>query len=535
MRYFFVSLSNFGRQLMRKRLLSPSDLRLLGHLRDGKCDAEIADAMKLTQHALREQLKRVRNALQVKDRNHAVDRAIAQGLLERHHPYPENSVLLKRQRVGIVGCGRGGSAMLDNFHQNNVIDVVFVVDMDPNARGVKLAKELGIPVLWDASEIKGHEVDVIIDVTGSEKVAHELNRLKRPETEVMSGGSAMMMWQFIEERRKRFEERDQVLKAHETLYHLGLIIENIDSMQEAAHSIVKYATSLLNMPAGSLAVCDENGEEMVLAASTGFSDKFNARDRWPIRQGGLTDTVLNQSAPFFIQDINRHPSPSAGALDEGVVTVLAAPLTVDRSTVGILYLNEFKKRAIRAEDISLFSLLSIYAALTIDRVRSIEKLLHQSQTDSLTGLLNHRGLMAQANSEQQRAVRHNSIFSIVMLDVDDFKGYNDSFGHLEGNRALKELAHLLRCRARASDLVGRFGGEEFCIVAPELDKMQARSFTKRLVSRVAKHEFGSRRITISAGLATYLEDGESLVDLIKVADRRLYKAKKQGKNRTACS
>lgn len=118
-----------------------------------------------------------------------------------------------------------------------------------------------------------------------------------------------------------------------------------------------------------------------------------------------------------------------------------------------------------------------------------------------------------------------------MIDIDNFKSYNDSFGHLEGNRVLKDVSRLLMKTARVSDTVARFGGEEFCILVPELDRDQVMPFAERLVQIIADHEFPNRQVTISAGVATFPQDGETLTELIKCADGNLYCAKHSGKNR----
>ena len=144
-------------------------------------------------------------------------------------------------------------------------------------------------------------------------------------------------------------------------------------------------------------------------------------------------------------------------------------------------MNDFKRREFRAEDISLFSLLTIYAGLTIERVKAIEETRLLSITDGLTGLSNQRYLMEQLQKELQRAARHKNPLAVIMFDIDNFKAYNDSYGHLEGNKVLKTIARMLRKSTRLSDTVGRFGGEEFCLVMPEISKEGAKAFASRIV------------------------------------------------------
>jgi len=511
-------------------LLSPLELGILNGLQKGKSDSEVATFLGISKRDLHSNLQSIRQKLNVRSREHAIDRAVAKGFLQGASE-TGSGVEVPVSRVGIVGCGKGGVAVLSIFKENPGIEVAFVVDSNINAQGVAFAESLGIPVFDDYACVESEDVDLIINLTGSEEVEEDLRRLKSPQAELMGGVSALLMWQMTEERRKRLAERDRTLQEHESLYHLGVIIENMDSMSDSAYAIVDYACKLIGMPAGSLTICDENGEDMELVAAKGFSEEFLTNKRWKIRKGGLTDLMLNQSTPYFVQDIHDLNEPSPALVNEGVRSVLAAPLIIQRSVVGILYLNDFKKKEVSAEEISLFSLLTIYAAITVERVRSIERLWHQSQHDGLTGLLNHRSLTEQLQKETERSSRHNGKFSIIMIDIDNFKSYNDSFGHLEGNRVLKHVSRLLMKTARVSDTVARFGGEEFCILVPELDREQVMPFAERVVQNIAEHEFPNRQVTISAGVATFPNDGKTMTDLIKCADANLYCAKRSGKNR----
>lgn len=131
--------------------------------------------------------------------------------------------------------------------------------------------------------------------------------------------------------------------------------------------------------------------------------------------------------------------------------------------------------------------------------------------------------------EFQRSTRHSRCFSIVMMDIDHFKRYNDKFGHLEGNKVLKGLSKIFMNTVRATDIVGRFGGEEFCVILPEMNKKGATVFVKRLLREVSNVSF-NQKITLSCGIATFPDDEKTPLELIKKADTYLYRAKKSGRN-----
>lgn len=513
--------------------LSGMELRILEWVREGKSNSEIGTIIGKTQWAVKYHMASIMKKLDVSSRTQAVSQAISRGMME---PESIDASMANSPgiHVGIVGCGSGGEAVLNVLKENPSITIVGVVETDPHAPGLKLVRKEGIPVLADLKKLISKKLDVIIDLTDSKDVEAEILKLKQPGTELMGGLSAMLMWQLADERRKREKDKEKVLREHEALYHLGLIIESIDSINDAASAVVDYATKLLNMPAGSMAIYDEKREVMKLVASKGFSEEFKKNDVWTLRKGGLTGKVFNASGPIFIPDLREESSINPILLKEGARSALVAPLIVEGRIIGALYINDFKKRVLRAEDISIFSIISVYAALTIERVKSIEDMRMMSIVDGLTGLFNHRYMMEQLQKEYHRSFRHGTIFSVIMLDIDKFKPYNDNYGHLEGNKVLKEMAAIFRNGSRVTDVVGRFGGEEFCIVVPELGREDTVKFAEKLLREVAAYSFPNREITLSAGVATYKKDGDSPMELLERADEYLYQAKHQGRNRV-CS
>ena len=162
-----------------------------------------------------------------------------------------------------------------------------------------------------------------------------------------------------------------------------------------------------------------------------------------------------------------------------------------------------------------------------------EELEKLSITDGLTGLANHRFLMQRLNEEAIRSSRSERPFSVLMVDVDHFKQYNDSFGHPAGDEILKSVAHLLRECTRTVDCVGRYGGEEFAIIMPETDNAGAIVVAERIRTRIADEEFPNRAITLSIGLAEFPGDASTAPATIAIADQALYQAKRAGRDRVS--
>jgi diguanylate cyclase (GGDEF)-like protein len=160
--------------------------------------------------------------------------------------------------------------------------------------------------------------------------------------------------------------------------------------------------------------------------------------------------------------------------------------------------------------------------------------------DGLTGLHNYRYFRQQIERIVQQARRYGSSLSMLMIDLDNFKTYNDSYGHLRGDMILKEIAALLLAHTRASDLVARYGGEEFAVLLPETGEEQAHSVGEKIRQVVEEHPFAlaagelPKSLTISVGVASSNEE-PSADALIQKADVALYRAKESGKNRVIIS
>jgi diguanylate cyclase (GGDEF)-like protein len=159
-----------------------------------------------------------------------------------------------------------------------------------------------------------------------------------------------------------------------------------------------------------------------------------------------------------------------------------------------------------------------------------------ANTDSLTGLYNRRSFQERLEQEVDRAMRYHRPLSLIMIDVDHFKQYNDTYGHLQGDNILVEVAHTLKTLSRTSDIVARYGGEEFALILPETDKANAEILGRRLREYVEQHPFPgtehlpTKALTISVGIASYTPP-DTKEALIEAADVALYHAKREGRNR----
>jgi len=210
-------------------------------------------------------------------------------------------------------------------------------------------------------------------------------------------------------------------------------------------------------------------------------------------------------------------------------TYAAIPLLSENKFVGILTIDNLPKA-----DFDRFLIVAMQFALEIKKVLLYETVETLAITDSLTGLYTRRYFFERFDEELRRSERHGFKFSFLMLDIDDFKRCNDTYGHLVGDVVLKEIAHMAKGSTREIDLVARYGGEEFSVILPETDRAGAILVAERMRKKIEENVFKAYdeklKMTVSVGLAVYPDDSQETSDLIDRADRALYAAKSSGKN-----
>jgi diguanylate cyclase (GGDEF)-like protein len=186
------------------------------------------------------------------------------------------------------------------------------------------------------------------------------------------------------------------------------------------------------------------------------------------------------------------------------------------------------------QDKDKFIILAHQFALALQRVKLYQEVEQSAITDSLTGAHTRRYLMDRLEEEMDRSALHKMSLSVLMIDVDHFKGFNDQYGHLVGDQVLRSISLMIEENIREIDYVGRYGGEEFCAVLPDTDSEGGFFVAERIRKAIEEAEIDAYdtkiKVTVSLGIASFPQDAKAALELIDKADWALYRSKKRGRN-----
>jgi len=348
-------------------------------------------------------------------------------------------------------------------------------------------------------------------------------------------------------RRERFEEqlsnaneqlRSTVQRLEERASESRLLISARDEValclevSQAEASTVRYLAQLLPESGGSLCIVNNSRQIVETVSSWGepratLLEGFAPEHCCALRSGRMRWRHPDRS--------QVHCSHFLGAQPEHY---LCFPLVAHGETLGILYI-ECPTAAIAAKTEAhegTIASLGEMAAMAIAGLHLRQKLESQSIRDSLTGLFNRSFMEVALEREMHRAERRDKELALMMVDVDHFKQFNDSFGHEAGDVVLREVAECLRVSVRNEDVVCRFGGEEFVIILPETEApvaLERAELLRQTVSDLVLRYHGQplRQVTISIGMAIFPRHANTTDELLRCADRALYAAKHRGRNR----
>jgi diguanylate cyclase (GGDEF)-like protein len=364
-------------------------------------------------------------------------------------------------------------------------------------------------------------------------------------TALISLATAIFLWpllprvsRFLEERKRaesdldaanqRLTESLTLLKRRtrelDTLSHFGSLLQKCEKPDELAAAVARAAADL--------------------SISAGGAIYLSERDRaaWrPAALWGDPDLVPAEFSPLHCTMlVGRVGDCRHAAADESVPQQpdnhVCMPLRVKSETLGVLRFGGVYQPG-DAHLSMLMHTLAGRAALALSNLRLRENLLDLSMRDPLTGLFNRRHLDSALPLQERRARSHGSSLGVITFDLDWFKRLNDTYGHDAGDAALQLFAQILRESSRTDDIACRSGGEEFVVVLPGADLSGALRRAERIRETLAAHtvrhgDISLPPITVSAGIAAFPDNGNSLTEVLRAADQALYRVKDAGRNRS---
>ncbi len=336
------------------------------------------------------------------------------------------------------------------------------------------------------------------------------------------------------------EERAERVKELSLLIDVSQAISSSLDLDEVLAQITEKVGNALGFQEFTVVLYEAETKEYAVTQTFGMDDAMRMRveDLRFSETEGLISVMHASRNTVYVPDTKKEPRYlhyKGRRTDDG--SVLVVPMLYRDTPVGALAFNRPQVGAFTGNEIQILETVARQAALAIANAQLYQQTLELSITDPLTGLFNRRELERRLEMETTRSARFHQPFSVLMVDIDHFKHYNDTHGHPMGDKVLIEVARTLREQVRSVDTVARYGGEEFTVILPRIDKDLAPDIAEKLRAAIEAHAFPNEstqpggRLTLSLGVATYPHDASSHTNLLDHADIALYNAKREGRNR----
>ena len=446
-------------------------------------------------------------------------------------------ILLGKRRIGLVRVGFSLFPLKARIAE--IRDHIFLLTIGLLILGIVisllLAASITRPInrlVKAAKKIGRGDLGARVRISSRDEVG-ELGEVFNEMSKRLSGSfRSLEEKSFLLSRAK--DELDQKVVDLQMLQRLSTKISSNLEREELLRLIVELFMEVAQVEKGSLMLWDEKKKRLSIAYGIGISEE--ARKRLRLKSGeGIAGKVFEKKKSMVINDTlrDRHYKPLETEKKlHRTETLLALPLVAKGEGVGVITLsNKVSRQPFIRRDEELLSTLASHAAIAIQNAMLYEQAIH----DGLTGLYAHTFFQNYLEQEIMKAKRYETPLSLLMLDIDHFKRFNDTYGHPAGDAVLVNIAHLLRQAIRGADIAARYGGEEFALILPETDTKGAYLLAERLRKKVQTFDFlkGKKKrvkITVSIGVAGYKKGMRKEV-LIGQADQTLYRAKREGRNK----
>jgi diguanylate cyclase (GGDEF)-like protein len=321
----------------------------------------------------------------------------------------------------------------------------------------------------------------------------------------------------------------------EVLYETVKDLSSTLSVERVLQRLLDRTLQHLEAEIGSILLLGDDDQLRVMV-SQGLPPEVVERTEMRIGEG-ISGHVALHGQPLIVEDVEEHPTFRRRNRERYYTsTLISAPLVRHEVLLGVININnKTNRKPFERHDLRLLEAIAAHASVALGNARKYEDTLRLSQIDGLTGLANHGHFYKTLEREIERARRYERGLSLVMLDIDHFKQYNDRHGHRAGDQALVAVARIIGDRSRAHDVVARYGGEEFAVILPETTLEGGHMFGDKLRTAIEGVSLdGGDPLTVSVGAAAFGMNTTATSQLVDAADAELYRAKSLGRNCT-CS
>lgn len=328
---------------------------------------------------------------------------------------------------------------------------------------------------------------------------------------------------------------DAGVQTFERLYEVTHRLFSEHDLKGAISAIVDVTVSLIGADYASVVLFDQDGHVVDEFENLSGIEPLSKR----IRSDGITHNVVSSAKPVFVSDTSLHETTNPELRKSDIRSYVGMPLTVDGRVRAVLYVYSTKPHAFDDHQ-KMLTTMARFAELAVRNADLVGKMKELAIRDGLTGLYNYRYFYERLDEESNRFRRSSQPFTVVFVDLNDFKYINDTYGHPNGDWALQHFAMVCRQSVRSSDIVARTGGDEVVMLMPATGCEEAYLIVQRI--RNTLHDRPLRipadngtgpalRLTMSAGIACCPNDTEDERELIKIADERLFEEKRARRDR----
>jgi diguanylate cyclase (GGDEF)-like protein/putative nucleotidyltransferase with HDIG domain len=338
--------------------------------------------------------------------------------------------------------------------------------------------------------------------------------------------AASMEKEYIHERLREQDEEINLVN------RLTSIITSSVSIQMIFEGFAEELKKVVEIDWATIALID-GSELYFMALSSTIGSAWQTGERIPL-EGTATEYACRERQAIYELDLKRHHRfwTAESHLRQGIRSVVYLPLCVTDRNIGSLIFGSRKPNAYSRRQIELLEKVAVQIAAPVENAQLYARAEQKSRIDELTGLFNRRHFEERLQDEVSRHSRYGAVLSILMIDLDNFKNYNDMYGHPAGDIILSQVGKLIKSSIRNVDQAFRYGGDEFVVILPETARDNAHVVAERIREHIAREmEKKAITVTCSIGLASYPSDGVVGRELVDVADTALYYAKRTGGNR----